>query len=75
MPRTSPYPELAEYHLLNQVTLKLNHVKKRIAVPYSHLGSLLQTYRLLASGTIPGACQVDKLEIDGAAVNLQSSCL
>ncbi|KAL0053708.1 hypothetical protein WJX82_009636 [Trebouxia sp. C0006] len=28
MPRPSPYPDLIGHHLANQVTLKLNHVKK-----------------------------------------------
>ena len=55
--------ELAKYNLQNQVTLYLNHVQKTFAVPYLHLDALLQTYRFLASGTIPGACQVDKLEV------------
>ncbi|KAL0033300.1 hypothetical protein WJX77_002388 [Trebouxia sp. C0004] len=62
MPRPSPYPDLIGYHFANQVTLKLNHVKKSIAVPFSHLDTLVKTYRMLASGAIPGACQVVNME-------------
>ena len=57
------FAELIGYGFANQVTLELNHVKKRIAVPFSHLETLVTTYRMLASGAIPGACQVDKLEV------------
>ncbi|KAL3137961.1 hypothetical protein ABBQ38_005208 [Trebouxia sp. C0009 RCD-2024] len=72
MPRPSPYPDLIDYHLANQVTLKLNHVKKSIAVPFSHLDTLVKTYRMLASGAIPGACQVVNMEVDGAVVDLSA---
>ena len=57
------FADLIGHHLANQVTLKLNHVKKSIAVPFSHLDTLVKTYRMLASGAIPGACQVNKLEV------------
>ncbi|KAL0038563.1 hypothetical protein WJX77_010781 [Trebouxia sp. C0004] len=72
MPRQSPYPDLIGYHLPNQVTLKLNHVTKDIAVPFSHLDTLVKTYKMLASGAISGACQDDKLEVDGVVVNLRA---
>ncbi|KAL0033036.1 hypothetical protein WJX77_011809 [Trebouxia sp. C0004] len=72
MPRPSPYPDLIDYHFANQVTLKLNHVKKSIAVPFSHLDTLVKTYRMLASGAIPGACQVVNMEVDGAVVDLSA---
>lgn len=55
--------ELIGYHLPNQVTLKLNHVKKSIVVPFPYLDNLVKTYRLLGSGEVPGACHVDKLEV------------
>ena len=42
------------------MTLKLDNVKNIIAVPFSHLDTLVKTYRVLASGAIPGACQVAK---------------
>ena len=57
------FADLIGYHLANQVTLKLNHVKKTAAVPCSHLDTLIKTYRMFASGAIPGACQVNKLEV------------
>ncbi len=57
------FAELTAYNLVNQVTLHLNHVKKRFGVPFSHLDTLVQTYRLLASGTIPGVCQVETLHV------------
>ena len=57
------FADLIDYHHPNQVTLKLNHVTKSIAAPFSHLETLVKTYRMLASEAIPGACQVDKLEV------------
>ena len=57
------FADLSGYHLANQVALKLNHVKKRIAVLVIHLNTLVKTYRILASGAVPGACQVDELEV------------
>ena len=57
------FAELINYHGANQVILKLNHVKKTTAVPFARLDSLVKTYRMLASGAIPGACHVDKLEV------------
>ena len=55
------FADLIGYHLANQVTL--NHIKKTVAVPCSHLDTLIKKYRMLASGAIPGACQVNKLEV------------
>ena len=57
------FADLINYHSANQVTLKLNHVKKSIAVPFSHLDTLVKTYRMLASGAIPGACQVVNMQV------------
>lgn len=47
---------LIDYPLPNQVMLKSNHVQKNVAVPFFHLDILVKTYRLLASGAIPGTC-------------------
>ena len=55
--------DLIGYHLSNQVTLSLNHVKKIVAVPFTHLHTSVKTCMMLASGAVPGACQVDKLEV------------
>ena len=57
------FADLIAYYLPDQVTLKVNRVTKDIAVPFSHLETLVKTYKMLASGAIPGACQVDKLEV------------
>ena len=57
------FADLIGYHLSNQVTLSLNHVKKIVAVPFAHLHTLVKTYMMLASGALPGACQVNKLEV------------
>ena len=40
-----------------------NHVKKHFGVPFSHLDTLAQKYRLLDIWTIPGVCQVETSQV------------